>query len=136
MSTAQKYVDDPSYIKLHPNPAQAHFLFKVLENEADFICKDEIGYQAGFRAPFNGGRGCGKTNVLYVLIAESAFEFPRAKMGLASMTFRHVQDVVLSRAERYLLNTACMNMIRRSGPGAIMSLTGVHQKAGGILGKV
>jgi len=100
MSKVQKYVDDPSYIKLHPNPAQAHFLFKVLENEADFIGKDGIGYQSGFRATFNGGRGCGKTNVLMRLIAESAFELPRAKMGLASMTFRHVQDVVLSQSRK------------------------------------
>ena len=34
------------------------------------------------------------------LVAESAFSLPRAKLGLASLTFRHVQDVVLSQSRK------------------------------------
>jgi hypothetical protein len=100
MSKSKKYVEDPSALKLYPNPAQARFLFQCLGNFADFQNRDGLGYQTGFRATFNGGRGCGKTNVLMRLVAESAFELPRAKMGLASMTFRHVQDVVLSQSRK------------------------------------
>ena len=91
MAKPSKYLDDPSVLKLYPNPAQTQFMFKALGNTADFRSRDNVGYQTGFRATFNGGRGCGKTNVLMRLVAESAFELPRAKMGLASMTFRHVQ---------------------------------------------
>ncbi len=100
MSVASKLIEQPGVLRIHPNPAQGRFLFTVLDNEADFIGKDGIGYQTGFRATFNGGRGCGKTNVLMRLIAESALALPRAKGGLASMTFRHVQDVVLSQSRK------------------------------------
>ncbi|WP_146202341.1 terminase large subunit domain-containing protein, partial [Dyadobacter jejuensis] len=97
-----KYLDDPTVLKLHPNPAQARFLFTVMDNQADFMGANGLGYQTGFRATFNGGRGSGKTNVLMRLLAESALELPRAKLGLASMTFRHVQDVVLSQSRKVL----------------------------------
>lgn len=100
MSKARKYLDDPAVIKLHPNAAQARFLFTVMDNQADFVGRDGYGFQAGFRATFNGGRGCGKTNTLMRTICESAFQLPRAKMGLASLTFRHVQDVVLSQSRK------------------------------------
>ncbi|MFN8347433.1 MAG: terminase family protein [Spirosomataceae bacterium] len=85
---------------LHPNTAQYRFLLTVLENRADFIGKGGIAYQTGFRATFNGGRGCGKTNVLLRLVAESALELPKAKAGLASMTYLHVQNVVLSQCHK------------------------------------
>lgn len=100
MSRQKKYVNDPAAVKLYPNAAQARFLFAVMDNRADFLGADGKGYQSGFRATFNGGRGCGKTNVLMRLLAESAFQLPRAKAGLASMTYRHVQDVVLSQSRK------------------------------------
>lgn len=100
MSAASKLIEQSSSLKIYPNPAQGRFLFTVLDNQADFIDKDGIGYQTGFRATFNGGRGCGKTYVLLGLIAESALQLPRAKAGLASMTYRHVQDVVLSSSRK------------------------------------
>lgn len=85
---------------LHPNTAQFRFLQTVLENEADFRGKNGVAYQTGFRATFNGGRGCGKTNVLLRLVAESSLELPKAKAGLASMTYLHVQNVVLSQCHK------------------------------------
>lgn len=79
------------------NPKQLTFHQTVLSNQADFS-KNGQAYQGGFRATFQGGRGSGKSHVLNHLIAESAFQLPRAKAGLAGLTFRQVQDIILSQA--------------------------------------
>lgn len=86
-------------VEIKVNPAQGRFLWALMENTADFE-KDGKKYQTGFRATFNGGRGSGKTNTLMRVLAEVAFSLPRAKVGLASMTYRHVQDVVLSQSRK------------------------------------
>ena len=87
-------------VEIKVNPAQGRFLWALMENTADFYGKDGKSYQTGFRATFNGGRGSGKTNTLMRLLAEVAFALPRSKVGLASMTYRHVQDVVLSQSRK------------------------------------
>ncbi|CCH00309.1 hypothetical protein FAES_2300 [Fibrella aestuarina BUZ 2] len=79
------------------NSKQLLFHQSVTGNQADFV-KNGQAYQSGFRATFQGGRASGKSRVLQHLIAESAFQLPRAKAGLAGLTFRQVQDIILSQA--------------------------------------
>lgn len=79
------------------NPKQHQFHQAVCGNQADFL-KDGQGYQGGFRATFQGGRGSGKSRTLIHLIAESAFQLPRARAGLAGLTFRQVQDIILAQS--------------------------------------
>lgn len=79
------------------NPKQLLFHQTVTANQADYL-KEGVGYQGGFRATFQGGRGSGKSRTLIHLLAESAFQLPRAKAGLAGLTFRQVQDIILSQS--------------------------------------
>lgn len=79
------------------NPKQLLFHQTVTSNKADFM-KGEMAYQGGLRATFQGGRGSGKSRTLIHLLAESAFQLPRAKAGLAGLTFRQVQDIILSQS--------------------------------------
>ncbi|RYF64344.1 MAG: hypothetical protein EOO39_26855, partial [Cytophagaceae bacterium] len=79
------------------NPKQLQFHQTVTGNKADHM-KDGRAYQGGFRATFQGGRGSGKSRTLIHLLAESAFQLPRAKAGLAGLTFRQVQDIILSQS--------------------------------------
>ncbi|GAB3767802.1 hypothetical protein GCM10028818_01230 [Spirosoma horti] len=79
------------------NPKQLLFHQTVTSNQADFV-KDGRAYQGGLRATFQGGRGSGKSRTLIHLLAESAFQLPRAKAGLAGLTFRQVQDIILSQS--------------------------------------
>jgi hypothetical protein len=88
-------------LELKVNKKQAEFIERVCENKADFIDeKTGLGWQTGFRATFQGGRGSGKTNALMRMIAEVAHELPRAKIALASLTYGHVQNVVLSQSRK------------------------------------
>lgn len=102
MATAKSYLDSADLLKIKPNPAQANFLFTVLENEADFQNKEGKAYQTGFRATFNAGRGSGKTRALLMCLAEIVLALPHCKVGLASMTYLHVQNVVTSQARKVL----------------------------------
>jgi hypothetical protein len=79
------------------NPKQLQFHQTVTSNRAD-VMKDGVAYQGGFRPTFQGGRGSGKSRTLIHLMAESAFQLPRAKAGLAGLTFRQVQDIILSQS--------------------------------------
>ncbi|GAB3886077.1 terminase large subunit domain-containing protein [Spirosoma agri] len=79
------------------NGKQLQFHQRITTNQAD-VKKDGVGYQGGFRATFQGARGSGKSRELCHLIAESAFQLPRAKAGLAGLTYRQVQDIILSQA--------------------------------------
>ncbi len=79
------------------NPKQLTFHQTVTSNRADVV-KDGKAYQGGLRATFQGGRGSGKSRTLIHLLAESAFQLPRAKAGLAGMTYRQVQDIILSQS--------------------------------------
>jgi hypothetical protein len=79
------------------NGKQLQFHQTVTNNQADRF-KDGEAYQGGFRATFQGGRGSGKSRTLIHLLAESAFQLPRAKAGLAGLTFRQVQDIILSQS--------------------------------------
>ena len=83
--------------RINLNPKQWIFQNTVCNNQADEL-KDGVGYNSGFRATFQGGRGSGKTRELMHLIAESAFQLPQAKCGLAGLTFRQVQDIILSQS--------------------------------------
>ena len=100
MSKAKKYLRRSSCDQAAPQCGSGAVSVHGHGQQADFVGRDGYGYQTGFRATFNGGRGCGKTNTLMRAICESAFQLPRAKMGLASLTFRHVQDVVLSQSRK------------------------------------
>ncbi|MCC5613170.1 terminase family protein, partial [Nostoc sp. CHAB 5834] len=82
-------------IQLNPKQLQFHQL--CTSNQAD-LYKDGQAYQGGFRATFQGGRGSGKSRTLIHLLAESAFQLPRAKAGLAGLTYRQVQDIILSQS--------------------------------------
>lgn len=82
---------------IHLNAKQLQFHQAATSNQADFM-KDGMAYQGGFRATFQGGRGSGKSRTLIHLIAESAFQLPRAKAGLAGLTYRQVQDIILSQS--------------------------------------
>lgn len=84
--------------KISLNPKQFLLHQVVTNNRADHL-KDGLAYQSGFRATFQGGRGSGKTHALMHLIAESAFQLPQAKAGLAGLTFRQVQDIILAQSE-------------------------------------
>lgn len=79
------------------NAKQLAFHQRATSNQADFS-KEGRAYQGGFRATFQGGRGSGKSRTLLHLIAESAFQLPRAKAGLAGLTYRQVQDIILSQS--------------------------------------
>ncbi len=79
------------------NAKQLEFHQRATYNQADFS-KDGRAYQGGFRATFQGGRGSGKSRTLIHLLAESAFQLPRAKAGLAGLTYRQVQDIILSQS--------------------------------------
>lgn len=79
------------------NAKQLQFHQTATSNQADFI-KEGMAYQGGFRATFQGGRGSGKSRTLIHLLAESAFQLPRAKAGLAGLTYRQVQDIILSQS--------------------------------------
>jgi hypothetical protein len=79
------------------NAKQLQFHQAVTSNQAD-VKKDGVAYQGGFRATFQGGRGSGKSRTLIHLLAESAFQLPRAKAGLAGLTYRQVQDIILSQS--------------------------------------
>lgn len=79
------------------NAKQLEFHQRATSNQADFS-KEGRAYQGGFRATFQGGRGSGKSRTLIHLLAESAFQLPRAKAGLAGLTFRQVQDIILSQS--------------------------------------
>lgn len=79
------------------NPKQFGFLNAVWNNQADYL-KDGKGYQTGFRATFNAGRGSGKTFTLLNLLVESAFGLPGARAGLVGQTYRQVQDIILSQS--------------------------------------
>lgn len=85
---------------LKVNKKQLEFLMTVLENKADYLNKHGFGYNSGFRATFQAGRGTGKTNLIMRLLAECSFELPRGKFGIASLTYAHVQNVVLSQCRK------------------------------------
>lgn len=85
---------------LKVNKKQLEFLMTVLENRADYLNDLGFGYNSGFRATFQAGRGTGKTNLIMRLLAECSFELPRGKFGIASLTYAHVQNVVLSQCRK------------------------------------
>ncbi|MDR6194719.1 terminase large subunit domain-containing protein [Siphonobacter sp. SORGH_AS_0500] len=80
------------------NPKQLEFHMTVMNNTADGNEKGEK-YSGGFRGTYQAGRGSGKTNELLQLITDSAFALPRATAGLAGLTYRQIQDIILSQSQ-------------------------------------
>ena len=81
------------------NPKQTEFLNAVLNNTADYYKEGKGGYQRGFTAFMQAGRASGKTFTLLDLICISAIYLPKALMGLASRTFKQVQEIVIAQSE-------------------------------------
>ncbi|MFD2935032.1 hypothetical protein [Spirosoma flavum] len=110
------------------NSKQLEFHQRATSNQADFT-KEGRAYQSGFRATFQGGRGSGKSRTLIHLLAESAFQLPRAKAGLAGLTYRQVQDIILSQSNSVFEELGCMNTTLKPGLGTT-SLTVVRPSTG------
>jgi hypothetical protein len=85
--------------QIRRNPKQAEFTDTVLNNTADYIKPGKGGWQRGFTAFFQAGRASGKTFELLDLICISAKALPRALAGLASRTFKQVQEIVIAQSE-------------------------------------
>jgi hypothetical protein len=85
--------------QIRRNPKQAEFTSAVMNNTADYIKPGKGGWQRGFTAVFQGGRASGKTFELLDLICISARALPRALAGLASRTFKQVQEIVIAQSE-------------------------------------
>lgn len=85
-------------LNIELNPKQVAIHRAIFTNQADGDDKGGV-YTGGFEAGFVGGRGSGKSNVLLRVIADSAFALPRAVAGMGAMTYRQVQDIILSQSQ-------------------------------------
>lgn len=79
------------------NWKQFEFFETVKNNKADFRKAGEGGWQRGFSATLQGGRGMGKTIALFDLMNNSASNLPGACLMLAGRTYTQIQTIILQQ---------------------------------------
>ncbi len=79
------------------NWKQWEFVQTIINNKADFRKKGDGGWQRGFSATLQAGRGTGKTISLFDIMSNSASNLPGACLMLAGRTYTQIQTIILQQ---------------------------------------